>query len=252
MCSSTQLLVARCWRLRARLLARRMATHTYSFQLSHRDLPATLPLQIAPDAAPRGGQISDSPDVELLPPESETGNVEYKLKLVNIPPSRFQHLVRPGRAARPRRSHFAPGHLASSQAQRERAGLPAGRGPRLAASLTTGLHDTLREQVSQLLFRLSEGAGEAVYKIGVTDGGFPQGLSDAELQASIWTVRQMAEQLRCTCASVGVRPGVSGRWAEVRVVHVIAHALACPVRPGRGLRARTNSAWAGGSPARSS
>lgn len=31
--------------------------------------------------------------VELLPPENDAGKIEYKLKLINVPPSRFQHLV---------------------------------------------------------------------------------------------------------------------------------------------------------------
>lgn len=38
--------------------------------------------------------------------------------------------------------------------------------------------------VSQLLFRLSEGGGEAIYRIGLRDCGWPEGLPDPELQAN--------------------------------------------------------------------
>ncbi len=70
----------------------------------------------------------------------EEGNVEYKLKLLNPNPSRFEHLV------------------------------------------------------TQMKWRLQEGQGEAIYKIGVTDCGFLRGLSEQEMEDSIATLKKMAER----------------------------------------------------------
>ncbi|XP_019745184.1 GTP-binding protein 2-like [Hippocampus comes] len=48
---------------------------------------------------------------------------------------------------------------------------------------------------TQLKWRLQEGRGEAVYQIGVDDNGLLVGLSQADMTASIGTLRQMADKV---------------------------------------------------------
>ncbi|XP_051939904.1 GTP-binding protein 2-like isoform X2 [Hippocampus zosterae] len=48
---------------------------------------------------------------------------------------------------------------------------------------------------TQLKWRLQEGRGEAVYQIGVEDNGLLVGLSQADMTASIGTLRQMADKV---------------------------------------------------------
>ncbi|KAH9489526.1 GTP binding protein [Bulinus truncatus] len=49
--------------------------------------------------------------------------------------------------------------------------------------------------VTQMKWRLEEGHGEAIYEIGVEDSGFLTGLSDTELEASLSTLKKMADRL---------------------------------------------------------
>ncbi|KAG5445420.1 GTP binding protein [Clonorchis sinensis] len=76
-----------------------------------------------------------------LPPEVEAGNIEYKRKLVNPTPNRFEQLV------------------------------------------------------TQMKWRLNEGGGEAIYRLGVNDDGHVSGLSPKELESSLATLRRMAQRL---------------------------------------------------------
>ncbi|KAI9137951.1 P-loop containing nucleoside triphosphate hydrolase protein [Paraphysoderma sedebokerense] len=84
----------------------------------------------------------------MLPPEVEEGNIEYKLKLLNPSPERFEHLV------------------------------------------------------SQLKWRLSEGRGEALYEIGISDSGMLVGLSPTDLRSSLATLERMANALNADCSIV--------------------------------------------------
>ncbi|CAH8632129.1 unnamed protein product [Dicrocoelium dendriticum] len=81
---------------------------------------------------------------EHLPPEVEVGNVEYKRKLVNPTPNRFEHLV------------------------------------------------------TQMKWRLNEGGGEAIYRLGVDDDGHVGGLAPGELAGSLDTLERMAKRLNAT------------------------------------------------------
>ena len=48
--------------------------------------------------------------------------------------------------------------------------------------------------VTQLKWRLQEGDGEAVYEIGVADSGLLAGLDEADLKASLDTLKRMADK----------------------------------------------------------
>ena len=59
--------------------------------------------------------------------------------------------------------------------------------PTLQLKLVDPTADRLQHLVTQLQFRLGEGQGEAIYEIGVTDSGVPQGLTEEEMEASLGT-----------------------------------------------------------------
>ena len=77
---------------------------------------------------------------KILDPESDNGNIEYKIKLDNFSSKKFCSLV------------------------------------------------------SQLIFRLSEGVGECIYKIGIMDCGLPIGTPQKALDTSISTLKLMCEK----------------------------------------------------------
>lgn len=52
--------------------------------------------------------------------------------------------------------------------------------------------------VTQMKWRLREGNGEAIYEIGVSDSGHLHGLPEADMAASLHTLRRMAAQLGAT------------------------------------------------------
>ncbi|RCN40060.1 elongation factor Tu GTP binding domain protein [Ancylostoma caninum] len=53
----------------------------------------------------------------------------------------------------------------------------------------------LQHLITQMKWRLREGQGEAIYEVGVEDGGQMSGLSDVEMEASLTTLRTMAGAL---------------------------------------------------------
>ncbi|KYQ88647.1 GTP-binding protein 1 [Tieghemostelium lacteum] len=101
--------------------------------------------------------------VENLKPEVETGNIEYKLKLVNPTPDRFEHLL------------------------------------------------------SQLMYRIGEGQGEAIYELGVEDDGTAVGLSDEELNASLDTLKEMASRINADLTVLRERNGTNGKVLELLI-----------------------------------
>ena len=52
----------------------------------------------------------------------------------------------------------------------------------------------LEHLITQMKWRLKEGQGEAIYKIGVEDNGVCAGLTDDELEATVNTLETMAER----------------------------------------------------------
>ena len=53
-------------------------------------------------------------------------------------------------------------------------------------------------------WRLQEGQGEAIYKIGVEDGGVCAGLSDNELKSTMNTLEEMAKRYECMIVVHGI------------------------------------------------
>ena len=53
----------------------------------------------------------------------------------------------------------------------------------------------LEHLITQMKWRLQEGHGEAIYKIGVEDNGVCAGLSENEMKSTMETLKTMAERL---------------------------------------------------------
>lgn len=86
-------------------------------------------------------------DPSYFKPESETGNIEYKLKL-NPSKDRFEHLL------------------------------------------------------TQMNWRIREGKGEAIYRLGVADNGLCVGLIKQEADLTLKTVEKMAKKLNFTSSII--------------------------------------------------
>ena len=82
----------------------------------------------------------------------------------------------------------------------------------------------LEHLTTQMLWRLEEGCGEAVYQIGVEDCGNLKGLSEDELEYSLATVTQMADRLSAKITSLTRTRTPSGRWAARVVVRRLTQA----------------------------
>ncbi|KAI4467536.1 elongation factor tu-related [Holotrichia oblita] len=99
-----------------------------------------------------------------LPPEPQTGNIEYKLKIVKVSKQRFEHLL------------------------------------------------------TQMKWRLREGQGEAIYKIGVEDNGILTGLSGNDMTDSLQTLEQMALKLGASTTILRQKVLDNGRYISERIL----------------------------------
>ena len=61
--------------------------------------------------------------------------------------------------------------------------------------------------ISQMRYRLTEGGGEALYELGVTDSGEPLGLNDEEMEKSMQTMKALAEENNAEASVVYVKKG---------------------------------------------
>ncbi|PIC26326.1 hypothetical protein B9Z55_018931 [Caenorhabditis nigoni] len=63
------------------------------------------------------------------------------------------------------------------------------------AKLVNPTNSRIQHLITQMKWRLREGQGEAIYEIGVEDGGAMSGLTDEELRSSLGTLKTMAQAL---------------------------------------------------------
>ena len=66
-------------------------------------------------------------------------------------------------------------------------------------------------QITQMKFRMSEGAGECFYYLGVQDQGYPCGLGENDLRLSLNNLNYMAQSLRSTASVAKLFVGAHGR-----------------------------------------
>lgn len=83
--------------------------------------------------------------------------------------------------------------------------------------LTNTNNARIEELVTQMKFRLQEGAGTCYYKIGLEDNGNPLGINQDELKLSLDVLEEIAERLNATANVVNVVKGKVGFIGEIIV-----------------------------------
>ncbi|KAL7637200.1 UNVERIFIED_CONTAM: hypothetical protein RMT77_011912 [Armadillidium vulgare] len=78
-------------------------------------------------------------------------------------------------------------------------------------------NERFKRLVSQMQWRLREGLGEAIYEIGVEDSGHLLGLTAHELEASMKTLRRMANQLGASLTVIREKY-IKGKRGQTRKV----------------------------------
>ena len=73
------------------------------------------------------------------------------------------------------------------------------------------------KKATQMLFRLYEGTGKAVYIIGIEDSGTAKGISHFELSQSIKNLNLIAEELKAKLKNPRYYKGTDGYIATIRV-----------------------------------
>lgn len=82
--------------------------------------------------------------------------------------------------------------------------------------------------MTQLRFRLGEGAGECFYYIGVHDDGNLVGLPESDLAASLETLHAMAAEAGAKASLVRRLAGAGGRHCAImRLVRTTVRRLSC-------------------------
>ena len=75
----------------------------------------------------------------------------------------------------------------------------------------------ITQLTSQMKYRMHEGGGSCLYELGVLDNGYPEGLTEAEMNETLGTVRDMARELGAEVRVVKTAKGKRGQVAEVEV-----------------------------------
>lgn len=86
------------------------------------------------------------------------------------------------------------------------------------------LHDekTLNKRATQLLYRIIEGGGKAIYIIGIRDNGIPAGISATELEESLSFMSNIVGIINATITGIRVYEANSGVIATIRIIKDIS------------------------------
>ena len=68
-----------------------------------------------------------------------------------------------------------------------------------------------------MIFRLNEGFGHALYRIGVEDNGVVKGISTPEMQETLSVLFYMARNQNAKIVVEKVRTGINGYFAEISI-----------------------------------
>lgn len=80
------------------------------------------------------------------------------------------------------------------------------------------LHNFIQNKSTQMLFRLLEGKGKALYLLGIEDNGAVRGMSQEEMKKSLENIKLMAQQIDATIRIIRVYNGGIGYVCTVRIV----------------------------------
>ena len=80
------------------------------------------------------------------------------------------------------------------------------------------LHNFIQNKSTQMLFRLLEGKGKALYLLGIEDNGAVRGMNQEEMQTSLKNIKLMAHQIGANIRIIRVYNGGIGNVCTVRIV----------------------------------
>jgi elongation factor 1-alpha len=75
------------------------------------------------------------------------------------------------------------------------------------------------KKATQMLFRLYEGTGKAIYIIGIEDSGVACGIDQKDLNQSIKNLRLIAKEVKAKLKDPRLYSGTHGLIATIRVTH---------------------------------
>ena len=87
------------------------------------------------------------------------------------------------------------------------------------------INKILEKKASQMLFRLIEGDGKAIYFLGVNDDGTSDGIELNNLLISIDTLKNIAKILNITISKINIYNGNKGYIATIRLFKNISKKL---------------------------
>ena len=85
----------------------------------------------------------------------------------------------------------------------------------------------LNEKATQMLFRIIEGSGKAIYLIGVCDNGESRGIELNELLTSIFYLCKIVKLIEANIKKIRIYRGKSGYIATIRINKNYDYDLLC-------------------------
>ena len=79
----------------------------------------------------------------------------------------------------------------------------------------------INKRSTQLLFRLSEGDGKALYIIGLEDDGIVYGIEEKILIESINNIIKMCKIIKADIKNINIYNGINGYISSIRIVKII-------------------------------
>ena len=79
----------------------------------------------------------------------------------------------------------------------------------------------INKRSTQLLFRLSEGEGKALYIIGLEDDGIVYGIEERILIESINNIIEMCNIIKAEIKNINIYNGINGYISSIRIIKII-------------------------------
>lgn len=87
------------------------------------------------------------------------------------------------------------------------------------------INKILQKKASQMLFRLIEGNGKAIYLLGVKDDGTAEGIEFKNLLISINTLIKISKIIDVIISKINIYKGNNGYIATIRLIKNISNKL---------------------------
>ena len=79
----------------------------------------------------------------------------------------------------------------------------------------------INKRSTQLLFRLSEGDGKALYIIGLEDDGIVYGIEEKILIESIYNIIEMCKIIKAEIKNINIYNGINGYISSIRIIKIL-------------------------------